>query len=78
MALLLRVLALARWPQLEPFVVLAVEIASTLFWTRRGRATKRRAAREASMAPLPEQEMVRQALRVLGLSKRSPPQPPLS
>lgn len=35
-------------------MVLAVEIASTLLWTRRGPATTRRAAREASRAPLPE------------------------
>jgi hypothetical protein len=32
------------WPRLEPFVVLAPEMASTLLWAERGLATKRRVA----------------------------------
>ena len=72
------VLALARWPQLEPFVVLALEMASTFPLTGRGLATKPPTAREVSRATLPERGMVQQTLPVLALSKRSPPQPPLS
>jgi len=53
MALAWRVLALARWPQLEPFVALAIEIASALLWTGRGLATAPPMASEASRALLP-------------------------
>jgi len=67
-----RLLALARWPQQGLFVVLAPEMASTLLWAERGLATKRRAAREASRAPLPEREVFQQALAVLVFSKRYP------
>ena len=59
-------------------MVLALEMASTLLWTGRNLATKRRAARAASRAPLPGREVVPQALLMLALSTQPPPQPPLS
>ena len=73
-----QVLALALWPQLEPFVVLALEMASSLLWTGQGLATKRRVAREASRAPSPEREAVQQAVLGLPFSKQPPPLPPRS
>jgi hypothetical protein len=71
------VLALARWPQLEPFLVLALEMASTLLWTGQGLATKPPMASEASWAPLREREVVLQALVVLAFSQRPLPLLPL-
>ncbi len=75
-ALPCRVLALARWPSLEPFVVLALETVSILLVAGRNLATMRRAAREASRVPL--REVGQHALLVLAFSKQPLPQPPLS
>ena len=74
--LLWRALASTRWPSLEPFGVLALETGSLQLVTGRSLATKRRAAREASRAPLQEREVVQEALVVLAFSQR-PLAPPL-
>jgi hypothetical protein len=71
-----RALASTRRPQLEPLVVLALEMVSLLLVARRSLATMRRAAREASRVPL--REVVQPALLVLPLSEQPLPQPPLS
>lgn len=73
-----RALALARWLNLEPFVVPALEMASTLLWTGASLATKRRAARGASRRRLLERGVVYQALSEQVFSEQRLPLPPLS
>jgi hypothetical protein len=69
---------LARWPLLEPFVVLALETVSIPLVAGWNLATMHREAREASRVRLRERKAVQRALLVLAFSKRSPPQAPLS
>ena len=61
-----------------PGRALDLEMGSLSLVAVRSLATKRRAAREASRAPLPEREVVQQALLVLAFSKQPLPLLPLS
>ncbi|MCX6924891.1 MAG: hypothetical protein NT154_17015 [Verrucomicrobia bacterium] len=73
-----RALALALWPQSEPFELLvwALEMPSTLLWVEPGPATAPPMASEASRL-LPLWEVAQQALLVLAFSQRLLPLPPL-
>jgi hypothetical protein len=72
-----QVLALAPWPSLEPFVVLALEMGPLLPVAGQSLAIAPPTASAASMT-LPLWEVAQPPLPMLAFSKRSPPQPPLS